>query len=90
MPLYEYRCRDCGEKLTVRHGMTDPPPARCSLCGGVTLTRLVPRIAVVKSTQDRVQDLSWVDKNLAGRIRKKVSGRVNSPLSDTLDQMESH
>jgi putative FmdB family regulatory protein len=90
VPLYEYRCRDCGEKLTIQHGMSDAPPALCSLCGGTTLTRLVPRIAVVKSTHDRVRDLSWVDKNLAHRIRKKVSGRVNPSLSDALDQMESH
>jgi putative FmdB family regulatory protein len=90
MPLYEYRCRDCGEKLTVRHGMDDPPPAACPLCGGDSPVRLVARVAVVKSTQDRVQDLSWVDRNLAQRIRKKVSGRVNPPLSDALDQMESH
>ncbi len=90
MPLYEYRCRKCGEKLTVRHGMADPPPAACPLCGGASLIRLVARVAVVKSSQDRTQDLSWVDKDLARRIRKKASGRVNPPLGEALDHMESH
>jgi putative FmdB family regulatory protein len=90
MPVYEYRCRDCGGKLTVEHGMSDPPPARCSLCGATTLTRLVPRVALVRSAQDRVRDLSWVDRGLAHRIRKKLSGAVNRPLGDTLDYLESH
>jgi putative FmdB family regulatory protein len=90
VPLYEYRCQECDEKWTLRHGMDDPPPAVCPLCGGASPTRLVARIAVVKSAQERVRDLSWVDKSLAHRIRKKVSGPVNPPLSDALDKMESH
>ncbi len=90
MPLYEYRCGDCGQRLALRHGMGEPPPAGCPHCGGTSLTRLVARVAVIKSGQDRVRDLSWVDRNLADRIRKTVSGRLNESLSDALDRMESH
>lgn len=34
MPLYEYQCAKCGERIEVIQRMSDPPPATCTKCGG--------------------------------------------------------
>lgn len=90
MPLYEYRCRDCDKRVTIRHGYSDSASPHCPLCNGENLTRLISHVSVVKSSQDRVRDLSWVDRDLARRLKKKASGKLNPALQETLDRMESH
>jgi putative FmdB family regulatory protein len=41
VPIYEYRCQNCGEQveLLVRSGMNAPPP--CPNCGSALLERLL-------------------------------------------------
>ncbi len=34
MPTYDYRCRKCGHRFEVFHGMKDETPRRCPECGG--------------------------------------------------------
>lgn len=34
MPIYEYRCRDCGESLEVRQAFTDGALTECPNCSG--------------------------------------------------------
>lgn len=34
MPLYEYRCRQCGRQFELIQKFTDPPLDRCEQCGG--------------------------------------------------------
>ncbi len=89
MPVYEYRCPDCDHRTTVWQATYDERPPACSACGGTRLVRLVSRVSVVKSGHDRTSDLSWVDRNLAQRIKHKVSGKLNSGLKDAVDRMES-
>ena len=38
MPIYEYRCPN-GHLLEVFHGMNDPSPERCEVCGASPLER---------------------------------------------------
>ena len=90
MPLYEYRCEDCGAQDTVRQSFSDDGSPPCAACGSDRMTRLISRVSIVKSEQDRTRDLSWVDRDLAGRIKKKASGKLNPGLQDTVDRMESH
>jgi len=51
--------------------------------------RVYSPISQIKTGKDRITDLSWVDKNLAGRIKKKASDRLNPELKDAVDRMES-
>jgi putative FmdB family regulatory protein len=88
MPTYDYRCRSCHARTTVQHSLTEEPQLTCPHCGSDEMTRIISRVSVVMSSQDRARDVSWVDRNLAGRLRKKVSGKLNPPLRDTLDRME--
>jgi len=45
MPIYEYRCPN-GHLLEVFHGMNDPSPTRCEVCGASPLERVLHPVAV--------------------------------------------
>ena len=34
MPLYEYQCQACGERVEVIQKLSDPPYAHCPKCSG--------------------------------------------------------
>jgi putative FmdB family regulatory protein len=41
MPIYEYRCGDCGKKIEILQTMAQGEPANCPSCGGTSLTRVM-------------------------------------------------
>src|ERR1700722_3746737 len=45
MPIYEYRCPN-GHLLEVFHGMNEPSPTRCEVCGATPLERVLHPVAV--------------------------------------------
>lgn len=89
MPIYEYRCGECGEQVVLRRSLSDDSAPACPMCGAQRLARRFSRVSVVKSGGDRAGDLSWIDRDLAQRIRRKASDKLNPSFSDTLDRMES-
>lgn len=34
MPLYEYQCKQCAERVEIIQRVSDPPYTRCPKCGG--------------------------------------------------------
>lgn len=34
MPLYEYACQQCGERIEIIQKISDPPYSHCPKCGG--------------------------------------------------------
>lgn len=58
MPIYEYRCLDCGKKfevLLLRVG--EPHPPQCKCCQGGNVRRLISRVRVVRSEESRLESL---------------------------------
>ena len=45
MPLYEYRCEQCGSRIEKIQKFSDPPLGTCEKCGGA-LTRLLSAPAI--------------------------------------------
>jgi putative FmdB family regulatory protein len=45
MPIYEYKCPN-DHLFEVFHGMTEPGPARCEVCGAEPLQRVLHPVAV--------------------------------------------
>ena len=41
MPIYEYRCQNCGEKLEILQKHADAPLTECPKCGKEDLNKLV-------------------------------------------------
>ena len=89
MPIYEYMCEDCDQLVSLSRSMSDESTPTCPQCGTSKLKRYFSRVSVVKSETDRARDVSWVDKDLARRLRKKSKGKLSPQFGDTLDRMES-
>ncbi len=45
MPIYEYRCPDCGHQLEKRQSFSAAPLTDCPACGGHNLKKLVSMTA---------------------------------------------
>jgi putative FmdB family regulatory protein len=45
MPIYEYKCPN-GHLFEVFHGMTEPSPEACEVCGASPLQRVLHPVAV--------------------------------------------
>lgn len=46
MPIYEYRCEECGKELEVMQRITEDPLRACPSCGGL-LQRLVSNTSFI-------------------------------------------
>ena len=44
MPIYEYRCLDCGHQFELMQKFSDPPVETCTSCAG-TVQKLISRSA---------------------------------------------
>jgi putative FmdB family regulatory protein len=60
MPIYEYRCGNCKRRVSIffRSFADTDQAAPCPNCGSASLTRLVSRVATVKSDDARMEALS--------------------------------
>jgi putative FmdB family regulatory protein len=59
MPIYEFRCRQCGKRfsvLTLR--VSEPVVPECAKCGSRTADRLLSRFATPKSEAARLDGLA--------------------------------
>jgi putative FmdB family regulatory protein len=50
MPIYDYRCRQCGQVHEVFAQKTDAAPAKCPSCGAEDLEKLLSSFNVVSDT----------------------------------------
>jgi putative FmdB family regulatory protein len=103
MPIYEYRCADCGRLTSVLlRSFSDAPEPRCGRCGGVNLRKLVSRFSTVKSDDARLDDMadpshySDLDENdpkSVARWARKMSSElgedVGPEFDEAIDELES-
>lgn len=102
MPIYEYRCPQCGKKSS-RIWMTLPAAAAekglaCPSCGTTGLARLFSRFSSPKSEEKRMESL-MDDSTLGGldendprgmaRMMRKMSEETGEPLEgEDADMLE--
>lgn len=96
MPIYEYRCRDCGRKSAfITLSVTSPFEPKCRKCGGSNLEKLVSRVAVSRSEESRLDsladpsNLSGLDENdpkSVARWMKKMGREMGENLGDDFDE----
>jgi putative FmdB family regulatory protein len=59
VPIYEYRCNRCQRRVSVfQRGIQGAAAAVCSHCGSTDLTRLISRVAVLRSEESHLEDLA--------------------------------
>ncbi len=103
MPIYEYHCADCRKRVSLLvRSISNPGTPTCPRCGGAKLERLMSRFAVVRSEDDRMDDLADdmgdlgdLDddpKAAAGALRKmkdELGEDAGEDFDEAVDAMES-
>lgn len=104
MPIYEYRCHDCRRRVSLffrSFSDVEEAPA-CPRCGGPHLTRIISRVATIRSEESRLDDLadpSMLDgldeddpKSIAKWMRKmsaETGEEMPSEFDEVIDRLES-
>ncbi len=98
MPIYEYRCHDCRRRVSLffRSFSDIEEEPVCPRCGGSRLTRLISRVAVVRSEESRLDDLA--DPSMLGdldeddpksiaRWMRKMSAETGEDMPQEFDEV---
>ena len=97
MPIYEYRCHSCRKRVSVffRSFSAVAEPV-CPECGSKDLSKLVSRVAVMKSEEARLEEmadpsnLSGLDENDPKSIAKwakQMGSAMGEDLGPEYDEM---
>lgn len=85
MPIYEYRCLDCGKTSTfLTLGVKVALDLKCQNCGGTNLRKLVSRVAVLRSGGSRLDGLDDVGDNEPGSEDRMI-GEMADDSGDGFD-----
>jgi putative FmdB family regulatory protein len=97
MPIYEYRCRDCGMvSAFLLLSVTEPFTPVCRGCGSSSLNRLLSRVNVRLSEETRLDRLTdptaWagVDENdpqSLARMLKRMGQEMGEDFPGEVDQL---
>lgn len=84
MPIYEFECRKCKDRLEVFQKMSDKLPAKCRKCGG-RLEKLISASAI------QFKGSGWYVTDYAGNGRKAAekAERDTSAGNDKKDEKKS-
>jgi putative FmdB family regulatory protein len=53
MPIYEFACNSCKNRVSIFvRSMSSPVSGKCDRCGSEDLSRLISRVAIIKSGGD--------------------------------------
>ena len=105
MPIYDYRCGACRRRsshLYQTYAAAESAQPRCEHCGSEDLTRMVSRVAVMKSEESRLEDLAdpsalgGVDEDdprsvarWARKMGEQMGDDVGDDFKEMVDQMEA-
>jgi putative FmdB family regulatory protein len=99
MPIYEYRCIQCGrrsQQLFLSFSAAAAAAPTCPYCGGSELRRLVSRFATLKSEDARLEDLADpsslgdIDENdprSVARWARKLGTQMGEDMPPEFDEM---
>lgn len=99
MPIYEYLCHQCQRRVSLLWRSFADLEAKapvCPRCGGTHLTRLISRVAVVRSEESRLDDLADpsalgdLDENdpkSLARFMRKMAAETGEDLGPEFDEV---
>jgi putative FmdB family regulatory protein len=97
MPIYEFRCEDCGkisEFLLIKTDETFIP--RCKRCKSKKMSRVLSRVRVVRSEESRMEsladptkwgDLDEKDPKTMAKWMKRMGKEMGDDMGEDVDQM---
>ncbi|HEX2120300.1 MAG TPA: FmdB family zinc ribbon protein [Thermoanaerobaculia bacterium] len=81
MPLYEYECTQCAERVEIIQNLSDPPYSHCPKCGG-DMKKLFSAPAI------QFKGTGWYKTDYAGSGKKSES-KSETPDSKTESKSEA-
>lgn len=89
MPIYEFRCRDCHRKVTLLTlRVSERVEAVCEHCGSRKLDRLLSRVALLRSNDQRLDELSDdADPKSMGRWMRKMGDELGPDAGEDFDEL---
>lgn len=94
MPIYEYYCFDCRQRVSLFFRtitVAAETEAVCPQCGGSHLRRLISRVAIVRSEEARLEALAdpsmfagldEEDPRALGRMMRQLSNEMGEEMDD--------
>jgi putative FmdB family regulatory protein len=97
VPIYEYRCRDCGARSSFLVGVTaEKVSIACDRCGSAKMDKLVSRCMYVMSEETRMEkmldpsklgDLDENDPRSVARWAKRFGSHLGEDMGEDFDSM---
>lgn len=98
MPVYVFRCLDCGRTTQLNYSFSEYEEATptCTHCGSENLRRRIGRVAVAKSEDARLDSmmdesalagLDEEDPQALGRFMRKMSREMGEDLGDEFGEV---
>jgi putative FmdB family regulatory protein len=96
MPIYEYRCEECGSLSTFLVLKQEGFAPACKKCGNQRLTKLLSRVAVLHSDEQRMERLAepsrlgGLDENdprSMARWMKQMGKEMGEDMGEDFDQI---
>ncbi len=98
MPIYEYRCENCGKISEFLLIKTDDHVAlQCKRCNSKRMSRVLSKVRVIRSEESRIESLAdpskWGDldekdpKSMA-KLMKKIGKEFGEDMDMNSDEME--
>ena len=82
MPLYEYQCTQCSERLEIIQRLSDPPYAHCPKCGG-EMKKLISAPAI------QFKGSGWYKTDYASSKPSDTKGDKKSDTADSKPASET-
>ena len=87
MPLYEYKCSTCGERVEIIQRVSDPPYDHCPKCGGEMKKQISSPAIQFKGSGFYITDYAKKSTSEAGSKSSSSSGESSAseakPSSDS-------
>jgi putative FmdB family regulatory protein len=99
MPIYEYVCYDCKHRISLlwrSFADAQERQAICPRCGGTDLTRLISRVAMLRSEESRLDnladpasmgDLDENDPRSLARFMRQMAGETGEDLGPEFEEV---
>ena len=82
MPLYEYQCSQCGERVEIIQKISDPPYSHCPKCGG-EMKKLLSAPAI------QFKGSGWYKTDYAGKSAPKTESSETKAETKTESKTET-
>ncbi|MEQ8288387.1 MAG: zinc ribbon domain-containing protein [Gammaproteobacteria bacterium] len=82
MPIYEYKCEQCGEQIEKLQKISDPPAKTCPACGKDTLKKMVSAAAF------KLKGTGWYETDFKNK-KPKSGDKTDTDKKSAGDKSDS-